>query len=123
MPLPQLSVVVPIHNEQDNVAALLAEIAAALRGRLEWEAVFVDDLSSDASLTVMQGLKAEYPELRILSHRSQCGQSTALHNGVRAARAPWVVTLDGDGQNDPADIPGLLAERERAAPSVRLFAG
>lgn len=123
MPLPQLSVVVPIHNEQDNVAALLAEIAAVLRGRLEWEAVFVDDLSSDASLTVMQGLKAEYPELRILSHRNQCGQSTALHNGVRAARAPWVVTLDGDGQNDPADIPGLLAERERAAPSVRLFAG
>ena len=94
-----------------------------LRGRLEWEAVFVDDLSRDASLSVMQGLKADYPELRILSHRNQCGQSTALHNGVRAARAPWVVTLDGDGQNDPADIPGLLAERERAAPSVRLFAG
>ena len=69
MPLPQLSVVVPIHNEQDNVAALLAEIAAVLRGRLEWEAVFVDDLSRDASLSVMQGLKADYPELRILSHR------------------------------------------------------
>lgn len=123
MTAPQLSVVVPVHNEQANVAGLLAEIAAILRGRLQWEALFVDDLSSDATLAVLEGLKAGYPELRVLAHRSQCGQSTAVHNGVRAARAAWVVTLDGDGQNDPADIPWLLAERERAAPSVRLLAG
>lgn len=123
MTAPQLSVVVPVHNEQANVAGLLAEIAAILRGRLQWEALFVDDLSSDATLAVLEGLKAGYPELRVLAHRSQCGQSTAVHNGVRAARAAWVVTLDGDGQNDPADIPRLLAERERAAPSVRLLAG
>ena len=123
MTAPQLSVVVPVHNEQANVAGLLAEIAAILRGRLQWEALFVDDLSSDDTLAVLEGLKAGYPELRVLAHRSQCGQSTAVHNGVRAARAAWVVTLDGDGQNDPADIPRLLAERERAAPSVRLLAG
>ena len=123
MPSPQLSVVVPVHNEQHNLASLLAEIASALRGQLAWEAVFVDDSSSDASLAVLEGLKAAYPELRILALRSQSGQSTAIHHGVRAARAPWVATLDGDGQNDPADIPRLLAERERAAPSVRLFAG
>lgn len=123
MTSPQLSVVVPVHDEQANVAGLLAEIAAALRGRLEWEVVFVDDLSSDGTLAVLEGLKAGYPELRVLAHRSQCGQSTAVHNGVRAARAAWVATLDGDGQNDPADIPRLLAERDRAAPSVRLLAG
>lgn len=120
---PQLSVVVPVHDEQANVAGLLAEIAAALRGHLVWEAVFVDDLSSDGTLTALEGLKASYPELRVLAHHSQCGQSTAIHNGVRAARADWVVTLDGDGQNDPADIRCLLAERERADPTVRLFAG
>ena len=123
MTSPQLSVVVPVHDEQANVAALLAEIAATLRGRLDWEAVFVDDLSSDDTLAVLEGLKAGYPELRVLAHRSQCGQSTAVHNGVRAARAEWVATLDGDGQNDPGDIPRLLAERDRIAPSVRLLAG
>jgi dolichol-phosphate mannosyltransferase len=123
MTSPQLSVVVPVHDEQANVAGLLAEIAAALRGKLDWEAVFVDDLSSDQTLAVLEGLKAGYPELRVLAHRSQCGQSRAVHNGVRAARAEWIATLDGDGQNDPADILHLLAEREQVAPSVRLLAG
>ena len=120
---PQLSVVVPVFNEQDNVGPLLREILAALRGRIAFEAVFVDDDSKDGTLAALQALKAEAPELRVLHHVRQSGQSTAIRTGVRAARAPWVATLDGDGQNDPADIPKLLAAREGADPAIRLFAG
>jgi len=120
---PQLSVVVPVFNEQDNVGPLLQEIVAALRGRIDFEAVFVDDDSKDGTLAALQALKLEVPELRVLHHARQSGQSTAIRNGVRAAHAPWIATLDGDGQNDPADIPKLLAAREGADPAIRLFAG
>src|SRR5690606_32892662 len=118
-----LSVVVPVHNEQDNVAPLVGEIVAALRGRVEFEIVYVDDHSKDDTLARLQALKVEVPELRVLRHRAQGGQSTAIRNGVKAARGTWVATLDGDGQNDPADIPKLLAERDRAPKDVKLFAG
>jgi dolichol-phosphate mannosyltransferase len=120
---PQLSVVVPVFNEQDNVGPLLREVVAALRGRVEFEAVFVDDNSKDGTLAALRALKAEVPELRVLHHVKQSGQSTAIRTGVRHARAPWVATLDGDGQNDPADIPKLLAARDAAEPDIRLFAG
>ncbi|MHA6205743.1 glycosyltransferase [Dyella soli] len=121
--MPQLSVVVPVFNERDNIPPLLAEIAAALRGKVEFEIVYVDDDSSDDSVAVLAGEKPNYPELRIVRHLTRSGQSTAVWNGVRAARSPWIATLDGDGQNDPADIPKLLASRESAAENVRLFAG
>ena len=120
---PQLSVVVPVFNEQDNVGPLLREVVAALRGRVEFEAVFVDDDSKDGTLAALQALKAEVPELRVLHHVQQSGQSTAIRSGVKAARAPWVATLDGDGQNDPADIPKLLEARTAAEPAIKLFAG
>ena len=120
---PQLSVVVPVFNERDNVAPLVGEIVAALRGRIPFEIVYVDDNSRDDTLAVLESLKLSTPELRVLHHASQSGQSTAVRNGVRAARAPWIATLDGDGQNDPADIPKLLAARAGAAPAVKLFAG
>ena len=120
---PQLSVVVPVFNEQDNVGPLLREIVAALRGHVAFEALFVDDDSKDGTLAALRALKAEVPELRVLHHVKQSGQSTAIRTGVRNARAPWVATLDGDGQNDPADIPKLLAARDAAAPQIRLFAG
>ncbi|HWU71695.1 MAG TPA: glycosyltransferase family 2 protein [Pseudoxanthomonas sp.] len=120
---PQLSVVVPVYNEEDNVAPLVGEIVAALRGTVDFEIVYVDDLSKDATLQRLQALKASTPELRVVRHLSNSGQSTAVRNGVKAARAPWIATLDGDGQNDPADIPKLLAERDRAAPDTKLFAG
>ena len=105
---PQLSVVVPVHNEEDNVAPLVGEIVAALRGRLPFEIVYVDDLSKDATLARLAELKATTPELRVIRHLSNSGQSTAIRSGIKAARAPWLATLDGDGQNDPADIPKLL---------------
>ena len=120
---PQLSVVVPVFNERDNVAPLVHEITAALRGVTDFEIVYVDDHSRDDTLAVLTALKAEVPELRVIHHVSQSGQSTAVHNGVRAARGQWIATLDGDGQNDPADIPRLLAERAGAAPEIKLFAG
>ena len=122
-PDPQLSVVVPVFNEQDNVATLVHEITAALRGVVEFEIVYVDDCSRDGTLAALRGLKAEVPELRIVHHVQQSGQSTAIRNGVKAARGDWIATLDGDGQNDPADIPRLLAQRASAAPDVKLFAG
>jgi len=120
---PQLSVVVPVFNERDNVAPLVGEIVAALRGRIAFEIVYVDDNSRDDTLAVLESLKLNHPELRVLHHVQQSGQSTAVRNGVRAARAPWIATLDGDGQNDPADIPRLLEARAGAAPVVKLFAG
>ena len=120
---PQLSVVVPVHNEEDNVAPLVGEILAALRGRIDFEIVYVDDASRDATLARLRELQAATPELRVVRHLSNAGQSTAVRNGVKAARAPWIATLDGDGQNDPADIPDLLAKRDASTPEVKLFAG
>lgn len=125
---PELSVVVPVFNEQDNVAPLVREIVAALRGVAgsgiaAFEVIFVDDDSRDGTLAVLRGLKAEVPELRVLHHVVQSGQSTAIRTGVKAARGEWIATLDGDGQNDPADIPSLIAERAKAAREVKMFSG
>lgn len=122
-PTPELSVVVPVHNEEDNIAPLVTEILAALRGVVTFEIVYVDDLSRDATLARLQALQASTPELRVIRHLANSGQSTAVRNGIKAARAPWVATLDGDGQNDPADIRKLLAERDRASADTKLFAG
>ncbi|MDZ4813363.1 MAG: glycosyltransferase family 2 protein [Pseudomonadota bacterium] len=123
MSQPELSVVVPVHNERGNIAPLINEICAALRGRITFEIVYVDDLSSDDTLLVLKDQQTSVPELRVLRHQSQSGQSTAVRNGVKAARGAWIATLDGDGQNDPADIPKLLDERDCAAENIRLFAG
>ncbi|HEX7342370.1 MAG TPA: glycosyltransferase [Rhodanobacteraceae bacterium] len=121
--MPQLSVVVPVFNERDNIPPLLAEIASALRGRVDFEVIYIDDDSDDDSLAVLKSAKAGYPELRVLHHVTRSGQSTAVWNGIRAAKSAWVATLDGDGQNDPADISKLLAARDAAPANVRLLAG
>jgi dolichol-phosphate mannosyltransferase len=120
---PQLSVVVPVHDEEDNVAPLVGEIVAALRGSLDFEIVYVDDASKDSTLQRLRELQARVPELRVIRHLCNAGQSTAVRNGVKAARGAWIATLDGDGQNDPADIPKLLAQRDAAATDIKLFAG
>ena len=123
MTAPQLTVVVPVFNEEGNVRALLDEIVAALRGNVAFEAIFVDDASRDGTLAALQAARDGIPELRILAHDAQAGQSRAIRDGVRAARAPWVATLDGDGQNDPADLPKLVAARDAGDPQVKLYAG
>lgn len=120
---PELSVVVPVFNERDNVVPLIEEIVAALEGVCRYEIVYVDDASRDDTLAVLGAAKARFPALRVLRHLSQSGQSTAVRTGVKAARGPWIATLDGDGQNDPADIPALLAERARGDAATRCYAG
>src|ERR1700753_1669637 len=105
-PTPDVSVVVPVHDEAGLAGALAREIAEAFKGR-SYEMIFVNDASKDATLAELTAAKAELPQLRVLSHRKNAGQSRAVRTGILAARAPIIVTLDGDGQNPPADGPGL----------------
>ena len=102
-----LSVVIPVKDEAANVVPLVAELRAALDGLLDYEILYVDDGSEDGTAAEVARLQAEAPHLRLLRHMRSCGQSAAIRSGVRAARAAWIATLDGDGQNDPADIPKL----------------
>jgi glycosyltransferase involved in cell wall biosynthesis len=119
---PAISVVVPARNEAGNVAPLVAEIAAALQGRA-FEIVYVNDGSSDATGQELLELMRERPWLRQIRHEKSCGQSGAVRTGVAMARAPIVVTIDGDSQNDPAFIPALIAALEAGAPRIGLIAG
>lgn len=105
---PQLSVVIPVCNEAENVRPLALEIAAALGRSWSYEIIFIDDGSTDATAAIVRALAAELRHIRLLRHRERSGQSAAICTGVRVARGDWIVTLDGDGQNDPADIPILL---------------
>lgn len=104
---PDISVVVPVFDEEGAAPGLAREIAAAFEGR-NYEMVFVDDRSRDGTVAALTALKTELPQLRVLSHRSNSGQSRAIRTGVLAARGAIIVTLDGDGQNDPADGPKLV---------------
>jgi len=102
-----LSIVIPVRNEAGNIAPLVTEIAAALDGLIQYEIVYVDDGSDDATAAEIGRLQQNLPHLRLVRHAASCGQSAAVRTGVKAARARWIATLDGDGQNDPADIPNL----------------
>ncbi|HMV40018.1 glycosyltransferase family 2 protein [Plasticicumulans sp.] len=105
----QLSVVVPVHNEGENIAPLIDEIVAALTGREDYEIIYVNDGSRDDTAARLAEAATRLPQLRVITHARACGQSTAVATGIRHARGRWIATLDGDGQNDPADIPKLLA--------------
>src|SRR5690606_36922772 len=119
-----LSVVVPVRNEAQNVAPLFYEIRAALHGIATYEVIFVDDGSDDGTVERLRTMVRQHPGvLRAVRHPSNCGQSTAVHTGVRMARHPWIATLDGDGQNDPRDIPRLLEAMRQSNGSVQLFCG
>jgi dolichol-phosphate mannosyltransferase len=120
---PAVSIVVPVRNEAGNIAPLVTEIAAALDKGPSFEIIYVNDGSSDRTESELTLLMASRPWLRQVKHESSCGQSAAVTTGVRHARAPLVVTLDGDGQNDPAFIPALLKELTAGAPRVGLIAG
>jgi glycosyltransferase involved in cell wall biosynthesis len=115
-----LSIVIPVRNEAENIAPLVAEIHAALDGLCAYEILYVDDGSTDATAAEILRAAAESPGLRLLRHARSCGQSAAIRTGVRAARATWIATLDGDGQNDPADIRELW-DLARAAPPASLL--
>lgn len=120
--LPEIAVVIPAHNEAENLADLLAEVREALDSFAAYEVIVVDDASSDATAQILRDEMRRFPALRPLRHRRRSGQSAGLITGIRAARAPWIVTLDGDGQNNPADIPALwalrVADAEAGSPPV-----
>ncbi|MGH6663665.1 MAG: glycosyltransferase family 2 protein [Pseudolabrys sp.] len=120
---PAVAVVVPVRNEAGNVEPLVKEIAAALDGQWRFEIVYVNDGSSDGTEAEFKRLMAQYPWLRRVRHKQSCGQSAAVRSGVMAARAPLIVTLDGDGQNDPAFIPVMLRAFEAGGGKVGLIAG
>lgn len=119
---PDISVVVPVFDEEGAAPALAREIAAAFTGRA-FEIVFVDDASRDGTRAALKALAAEIPQLRVLGHRQNSGQSRAIRTGILAARGPVIVTLDGDGQNDPADGPGLVDALTAAGPDLALVGG
>ena len=109
----ELSLVVPAYNERENLAPLLDEITSALAGRT-YEVIVVDDGSTDGTLQELKALRARHPQLRVLALEGNSGQTAAFEAGFRAARAPIVITLDADLQNDPADIPRLVATLEQS---------
>jgi dolichol-phosphate mannosyltransferase len=119
---PAVSVVVPMRNEAGNVAPLVAEIGASLAGRA-FEVVCVNDGSTDGTEAELARLKTLHPWLRQIRHARSCGQSAALRTGMMSARGSIIATLDGDGQNDPAFLPKLIAALEQGAPRVGLVAG
>ncbi|MFP6711418.1 MAG: glycosyltransferase family 2 protein [Rhodospirillales bacterium] len=118
---PEISVVVPVHNEVDNIEPLIKEILAALQGLGASEILYVDDCSRDGTPEKLVNLKRQIDVLRVLTHQKQSGQSAAIRSGIKAARGTLIITLDGDGQNDPADIPKLLnAYRDHARANVMI---
>ena len=121
-PAPDFSIVVPVFDEGGAAPALAREIAAAFAGESH-EILFVDDASRDDTRALLIALKAEIPQLRVLSHHKNSGQSRAVRTGILAARGPIIVTLDGDGQNDPADAPRLARALAAAPANLALVGG
>lgn len=119
---PDISIVVPVHDEAGAAGPLAREIADAFAGRPH-EIIFVDDASRDSTLAELRALTGELPTLRVLAHTSNAGQSRAVRTGVLAARGAIIVTLDGDGQNPPADAPRLADALLAAPPTVALVGG
>jgi dolichol-phosphate mannosyltransferase len=118
-----VSIVVPVRNEAENVAPVIAEIAAALDGRWNYEIIYVNDGSTDATGERLASIMKSRPNLRQLHHATSTGQSAAVRSGVRAARGAIVATLDGDGQNNPAFLPALVSAIEQGGERTGLAAG
>src|SRR5438132_13304366 len=116
-----LSIIIPVKNEADNIAPLVGEIGAALDGLIQYEILCVDDGSDDATASEISRLAGTAPQMRLLRHARNYGQSAAISTGVHAARGAWIATLDGDGQNDPADLPAMWRLARQASPSPPLL--
>ena len=118
-----LSVVIPAYNEAESIPLLVAEVCDCLGAALDYEVIVVDDCSDDNTLEVLQASRQQHPRLRVLHHASRSGQSAAICSGVQAARSLWIATLDGDGQNDPADILNLYQAMDRSPDDLLLVVG
>jgi len=118
-----LSIVIPVFNEVESIVSLLEEIAAQFEQTSSYEIIVVDDGSIDGTAAVLGEAMQQLPSLRVLRHRQRYGQSMAIASGVEAARTPWIVTLDGDGQNDPADIPRLFRVMDETSDEVHMVTG
>ncbi|WP_310619612.1 glycosyltransferase family 2 protein [Flexibacterium corallicola] len=119
---PSISVVVPARNESENLPRLLGEIGEALESR-SFEIIVVDDGSDDDTENTLRSYAYSHGYLRVIHHHNSCGQSCSVRSGLLHARGEFIVTIDGDGQNDPAYIPALIGALEGAAPAVALAAG
>jgi dolichol-phosphate mannosyltransferase len=120
---PRASVVIAVFNEAENVAEVCKETLQKLAPVAPFEVVFVDDGSTDDTAAILEAIAAQDPQVRLVRHDRRCGKSQAVRTGVKAAAAPWVATLDGDGQNDPADLPEMLQKAWSAEGRPPLVAG
>ncbi len=121
-----ISIVVPVHNEAENIVSLLNEITIALTNFVDSEIIYIDDGSTDETLNVLKKAQQTIPNLRIFHHKKSCGQSAAVYTGIKAAKFPVIATLDGDGQNNPADILHLytnLQMQRKTNHNVAMMAG
>lgn len=121
-----ISVVVPVHNEAENIEPLLNEITAALTGFADYEIIYIDDGSTDNTLSILKTAQQTIPTLRVFHHANSCGQSAAVFTGIKAAKFSVIATLDGDGQNNPADILHLytnLQTQLEVSPKLAMIAG
>jgi dolichol-phosphate mannosyltransferase len=123
--LPPFSIIIPVYNESENVGPLAREILSVLPDDAQFEVIFIDDASTDDTASQVLAIRAEDPRVRLVRHRRNAGQSAGIRNGAKIAAYDWVVTMDGDGQNDPADIPKLFAAMEGASaePPLGLVGG
>jgi dolichol-phosphate mannosyltransferase len=119
---PDISVVIPVFDEEGAAPALAREVARAFAGR-SYELIFVNDASRDATRASLAAMTGEIPQLRVLSHARNAGQSRAIRTGILGARGAVIVTLDGDGQNDPADGPALVDALLAGPPELALVGG
>ena len=118
-----LSIVIPVFNEVECIRPLLDEIGVCLVAETGYEIIVVDDGSIDGTAAVLQAARQSHPGLRILRHRERYGQSAAIASGIKAASTQWIATLDGDGQNDPADILKLYRTMDESPDDVQMVAG
>lgn len=122
----EISIVVPVHNEADNILSLIGEIVEAMDQAQAYEIIYVDDGSNDDTAAVLRHALQQVNALRVFRHEQNCGQSTAIRTGVKAANYPYIATLDGDGQNDPADIPRLyevFTQQKKSLDNLWMVAG